>query len=162
MRGLAFAPYADLLWCETSTPDLGQAKEFAEAIHAQFPDKMLAYNCSPSFNWRRHLDDSDIARFQRELGAMGYAFQFITLAGFHALNHSMFELAAGYAAEGMPAYVRLQESEFAAEAAGYTATRHQREVGTGWFDLVSTVVDPDSSTTALAGSTETAQFAAAH
>jgi len=162
MRGLAFAPYADLLWCETSTPDLGQAKEFAEAIHAQFPDKMLAYNCSPSFNWRRHLDDSDIARFQRELGAMGYAFQFITLAGFHALNHSMFELAAGYAAEGMPAYVRLQESEFAAEAAGYTATRHQREVGTGWFDLVSTVVDPDSSTTALAGSTETAQFASVH
>ena len=162
MRGLAFAPYADLLWCETSTPDLGQAKEFAEAIHAQFPDKMLAYNCSPSFNWRRHLDDSDIARFQRELGAMGCAFQFITLAGFHALNHSMFELAAGYAAEGMPAYVRLQESEFAAEAAGYTATRHQREVGTGWFDLVSTVVDPESSTTALAGSTETAQFASAH
>jgi isocitrate lyase len=162
MRGLAFAPYADLLWCETSTPDLGQAKEFAEAIHAQFPDRMLAYNCSPSFNWRRHLDDSDIARFQRELGAMGYAFQFITLAGFHALNHSMFELAAGYAAEGMPAYVRLQESEFAAEAAGYTATRHQREVGTGWLDRVSTVVDPDSSTTALAGSTEAAQFATAH
>jgi isocitrate lyase len=161
MRGLAFAPYADLLWCETSTPDLGQAKEFAEAIHAQFPDKLLAYNCSPSFNWRRHLDDSDIARFQRELGAMGYAFQFITLAGFHALNHSMFELAAGYADEGMQAYVRLQESEFAAEAAGYTATRHQREVGTGWFDLVATVVDPDSSTTALAGSTETAQFASA-
>jgi isocitrate lyase len=162
MRGLAFAPYADLLWCETGTPDLGQAKEFAEAIHAQFPDKMLAYNCSPSFNWRRHLDDGDIERFQRELGAMGYAFQFITLAGFHALNHSMFDLAAGYAAEGMPAYVRLQENEFAAEAAGYTATRHQREVGTGWFDLVSTVVDPDSSTTALAGSTEAAQFAAAH
>jgi isocitrate lyase len=162
MRGLAFAPYADLLWCETSTPDLGQAKEFAESIHAQFPDKLLAYNCSPSFNWRRHLDDDDIARFQRELGAMGYAFQFITLAGFHALNHSMFDLAAGYAAEGMPAYVRLQESEFAAEPAGYTATRHQREVGTGWFDLVSTAVDPDSSTTALAGSTETAQFAAAH
>jgi isocitrate lyase len=139
MRGLAFAPYADLLWCETSTPDLGQAKEFAEAIHARFPDKMLAYNCSPSFNWRRHLDDTDIARFQRELGAMGYAFQFITLAGFHALNHSMFDLAAGYA-----------------------AARHQREVGTGWFDLVSTVVDPESSTTALAGSTEAAQFAAAH
>jgi isocitrate lyase len=162
MRGLAFAPYADLLWCETSTPDLGEAKEFAEAIHARFPDKMLAYNCSPSFNWRRHLDDSDIARFQRELGAMGYAFQFITLAGFHALNHSMFDLAAGYAAEGMPAYVRLQESEFAAEAAGYTATRHQREVGTGWFDLISTAIDPESSTTALAGSTETAQFAAAH
>jgi isocitrate lyase len=162
MRGLAFAPYADLLWCETSTPDLGQAKEFAEAVHAQFPDKLLAYNCSPSFNWRRHLDDDDIERFQRELGAMGYAFQFITLAGFHALNHSMFDLATGYAAEGMPAYVRLQEREFAAEAAGYTATRHQREVGTGWFDLVSTVVDPDSSTTALAGSTETAQFAPAH
>jgi isocitrate lyase len=162
MRGLAFAPYADLLWCETSTPDLGQAKEFAEAIHAQFPDKLLAYNCSPSFNWRRHLDDGDIERFQRELGAMGYAFQFITLAGFHALNHSMFDLATGYAAEGMPAYVRLQENEFAAEAAGYTATRHQREVGTGWFDLVSTVVDPESSTTALAGSTEAAQFATAH
>ena len=162
MRGLAFAPYADLLWCETSTPDLGQAKEFAEAIHARFPDKLLAYNCSPSFNWRQHLDDSDIARFQRELGAMGYAFQFITLAGFHALNYSMFDLAAGYAAEGMPAYVRLQETEFAAEAAGYTATRHQREVGTGCFDLVSTAIDPESSTTALAGSTETAQFAAAH
>jgi isocitrate lyase len=162
MRGLAYAPYADLLWCETSTPDLDQAKEFADAIHAEFPDKLLAYNCSPSFNWRRHLDDADIERFQRELGAMGYAFQFITLAGFHALNHSMFDLAAGYATEGMPAYVRLQQAEFAAEAAGYTATRHQREVGTGWFDLVSTVVDPDSSTTALAGSTEAAQFAAAH
>jgi isocitrate/methylisocitrate lyase len=161
-RGLAYAPYADLIWCETSTPDLGQAKEFAEAIHARFPDKLLAYNCSPSFNWRRYLDDSDIARFQRELGAMGYAFQFITLAGFHALNYSMFDLAAGYAAEGMPAYVRLQEAEFAAEAAGYTATRHQREVGTGWFDLVSTVIDPESSTTALAGSTEAAQFAAVH
>ena len=161
-RGQAYAPYADLIWCETSTPDLGQAKEFAEAIHARFPDKLLAYNCSPSFNWRRYLDDSDIARFQRELGAMGYAFQFITLAGFHALNYSMFDLAAGYAAEGMPAYVRLQEAEFAAEAAGYTATRHQREVGTGWFDLVSTVIDPESSTTALAGSTEAAQFAAAH
>jgi isocitrate lyase len=162
MRGLAYAPYADLLWCETGTPDLGQAKEFAEAIRAQFPDKLLAYNCSPSFNWRRHLDDDDIARFQRELGAMGYAFQFITLAGFHALNHSMFDLAQGYAAHGMPAYVDLQEAEFAAEGAGYTATRHQREVGTGWFDLVSTVVDPDSSTTALAGSTETAQFDGAH
>ena len=159
MRGLAFAPYADLLWCETGTPDLGQAKEFAEAIHAQHPDRLLAYNCSPSFNWRRHLDDADIARFQRELGAMGYAFQFITLAGFHALNSSMFDLAAGYADRGMPAYVDLQEREFAAESAGYTATRHQREVGTGWFDLVSTVVDPESSTTALAGSTETAQFA---
>jgi isocitrate lyase len=159
MRGLAFAPHADLLWCETGTPDLGQAKEFAEAIHAQYPDQLLAYNCSPSFNWKRHLDDADIARFQRELGAMGYAFQFITLAGFHALNHSMFDLAAGYAERGMPAYVQLQEAEFAAESSGYTATRHQREVGTGWFDLVSTVVDPDSSTTALAGSTEAAQFA---
>ncbi len=162
MRGLAFAPHADLLWCETSTPDLGQAKEFAEAIHARFPGKLLAYNCSPSFNWRRHLDDDDIARFQRELGAMGYAFQFITLAGFHALNHSMFDLAKGYAAVGMPAYVQLQEAEFAAEAAGYTATRHQREVGTGWFDLVSTVIDPESSTTALAGSTEAAQFTGTH
>jgi len=162
MRGLAFAPYADLLWCETGTPDLDQAREFAEKIHAQFPDKMLAYNCSPSFNWKRHLDDADIARFQRELGAMGYKFQFITLAGFHALNHSMFDLASGYAEEGMPAYVRLQEREFAAESSGYTATRHQREVGTGWYDLVSTVVDPDSSTTALAGSTEAAQFEAAH
>ena len=162
MRGKAFAPYADLLWCETGTPDLGQAKEFAEAIHAEYPDTLLAYNCSPSFNWRRHLDDADIARFQRELGAMGYAFQFITLAGFHALNHSMFDLAKGYAAHGMPAYVELQEAEFAAEPAGYTATRHQREVGTGWFDLVSTVIDPESSTTALAGSTEAAQFAAAH
>jgi isocitrate/methylisocitrate lyase len=162
MRGLAYAPYADLLWCETGTPDLGQAKEFAEAIRGQYPDQLLAYNCSPSFNWKRHLDDGDIARFQRELGAMGYAFQFITLAGFHALNQSMFDLASGYAARGMPAYVELQEKEFAAEATGYTATRHQREVGTGWFDLVSTVIDPDSSTTALAGSTETAQFATAH
>ena len=161
-RALAYAPYADLLWCETSTPDLDQARRFAEAVHDRFPGKPLAYNCSPSFNWRRYLDDSDIARFQRELGAMGYAFQFITLAGFHALNYSMFDLAAGYAAEGMPAYVRLQEAEFAAEAAGYTATRHQREVGTGWFDLVSTVIDPESSTTALAGSTEAAQFAAVH
>lgn len=161
MRGRAFAPYADLLWCETGTPDLDQAREFAEAIHAEFPGKLLAYNCSPSFNWKRHLSDSDIARFQRELGAMGYAFQFITLAGFHALNHSMFSLASGYAASGMPAYVSLQEAEFAAEPAGYTATRHQREVGTGWFDLVSTVIDPASSTTALAGSTETAQFATA-
>ncbi len=160
MRGLAFAPHADLLWCETGTPDLGQGKEFAEAIHAQYPDQLLAYNCSPSFNWKRHLDDADIARFQRELGAMGYAFQFITLAGFHALNQSMFDLASGYAERGMPAYVQLQEAEFAAESSGYTATRHQREVGTGWFDLVSTVVDPESSTTALAGSTEAEQFSA--
>ena len=158
MRGLAYAPYADLLWCETSTPDLGQAKEFAEAIHAQFPDKLLAYNCSPSFNWRRHLDDADIERFQRELGAMGYAFQFITLAGFHALNHSMFELSKGYSTEGMSAYVRLQEAEFAAESNGYTATKHQAEVGTGYFDAVSTALNPESSTTALSGSTEAEQF----
>ena len=128
-RGLAYAPYADLVWMETSTPDLDVAREFAEAIHAEFPGKLLAYNCSPSFNWRRHLDDETIERFQRELGAMGYKFQFITLAGFHALNESMFELARGYAAEGMPAYVRLQEREFALEDAGYTATKHQREVG---------------------------------
>ena len=143
-------------------PDLGQAKEFAEAIHAQFPDKMLAYNCSPSFNWRRHLDDADIARFQRELGAMGYAFQFITLAGFHALNHSMFDLARATPPRACRRTSGCRRREFAAEAAGYTATRHQREVGTGWFDLVSTVIDPESSTTALAGSTEAAQFAAAH
>jgi isocitrate lyase len=158
-RGLAYAPYADLLWMETSTPDLTIAREFAEAIKARYPDKMLAYNCSPSFNWRRHLDDSTIAKFQRELGHMGYKFQFITLAGFHALNYSMFELAQGYAHEGMSAYVELQEREFAAERRGYTATRHQREVGTGYFDLVSTAVAPDSSTTALKGSTEEEQFA---
>ena len=159
MRGLAFAPYADLLWCETSTPDLGQAKEFAEAIHAHFPDKMLAYNCSPSFNWRRHLDDSDIARFQRELGAMGYAFQFITLAGWHALNASMFELAQAYTAEDMTGYVALQEREFAMEGDGYTATRHQREVGAGYFDDVATVISGGTaSTLALVGSTESEQF----
>ena len=143
---------------ETSTPDLEAAKQFAEAIKAEHPDQMLAYNCSPSFNWRKHLDDSTIAKFQRELGAMGYKFQFITLAGFHALNYSMFDLAHGYAREQMKAYVDLQEREFAAESRGYTATRHQREVGTGYFDLVSTAVNPESSTTALAGSTETAQF----
>jgi len=160
-RGLAYAPYADLLWMETSTPDLTVARKFAEAIKRRYPDTMLAYNCSPSFNWKRHLDDATIARFQRELGAMGYAFQFITLAGFHALNHSMFDLASGYAEAGMSAYVALQEAEFAAESAGYTATRHQREVGTGYFDLVSTAIAPNSSTTALAGSTETAQFTAA-
>ncbi len=160
-RGLAYAPYADLLWMETSTPDLSVAAEFAEAIHAVYPDQMLAYNCSPSFNWRANLDDATIAKFQRELAAMGYKFQFITLAGFHALNHSMFTLARGYAAEGMPAYVRLQDAEFAAEAEGYTATRHQREVGTGYFDLVTSVISPDASTTALAGSTESAQFTAA-
>src|SRR5690606_12033781 len=161
-RGLAYAPYADLLWMETSTPDLSVAKEFAEAIKAEYPDKMLAYNCSPSFNWKRHLDDSTIAKFQRELGHMGYKFQFSTLAGFHSLNYSMFELAHGYAHEGMSAYVELQEREFAAERHGYTATRHQREVGTGYFDLVSTAISPDSSTTALKGSTEEEQFIAAH
>jgi isocitrate lyase len=157
-RGLAYAPYSDLLWMETSTPDLDEARKFAEAVKAQYPDQMLAYNCSPSFNWRRHLDDETIAKFQKELGAMGYKFQFITLAGFHALNYSMFHLAKGYAAEGMPAYVELQESEFAAEASGYTATRHQREVGTGYFDLVASAITPDSSTVALAGSTESEQF----
>src|ERR687895_1844577 len=135
-RGLAYAPYADLLWMETSTPDLGEAREFAAAIHAEFPGKLLAYNCSPSFNWKRHLDDNTIARFQAELGELGYKFQFITLAGFHALNESMFELAHSYAASGMPAYVELQQREFELEEAGYTATRHQREVGTGYFDRV--------------------------
>jgi len=157
-RGLAYAPYADLLWMETSTPDLDVARRFAEAIKAEYPDKLLAYNCSPSFNWKKHLDDSTIAKFQRELGHMGYKFQFITLAGFHALNYSMFDLARGYAENGMTAYVDLQEREFAAEARGYTATRHQREVGTGYFDLVSTAVAPGSSTVALKGSTEEEQF----
>ena len=157
-RGLAYAPYSDLLWMETSTPDLEEARQFAEAIKAVYPDQMLSYNCSPSFNWRRHLDDATIAKFQRELGAMGYKFQFITLAGFHVLNYSMFELATGYAAEGMTAYVELQEKEFAAEAEGYTATRHQREVGTGYFDLVASAITPHSSTVALAGSTESEQF----
>ena len=157
-RGLAYAPYSDLLWMETSTPDLEEARQFAEAIKAVYPDQMLSYNCSPSFNWRRHLDDATIAKFQRELGSMGYKFQFITLAGFHVLNYSMFELATGYAAEGMPAYVELQEKEFAAEAEGYTATRHQREVGTGYFDLVASAISPASSTVALAGSTESEQF----
>jgi isocitrate lyase len=161
-RGLAYAPYADLIWMETSTPDLGEAREFAEAIRAEYPDQMLAYNCSPSFNWHRHLDDGTIAKFQRELGQLGYKFQFITLAGFHALNYSMFDLAQGYAAEGMPAYVRLQDAEFGAEARGYTATRHQREVGTGYFDLVTSAITPQSSTVALAGSTESEQFSAAH
>jgi isocitrate lyase len=158
-RGLAYAPYADLLWCETSHPDLDEAARFATAINAEFPNKMLAYNCSPSFNWRRHLDDDEIARFQKELGAMGYKFQFITLAGFHALNASMFELATGYRREGMPAYVRLQEREFSLEPAGYTATRHQREVGAGYFDQVATVIATGkASTLALAGSTEEEQF----
>src|SRR5262252_5441096 len=161
-RGLAYAPYCDLLWMETSTPDLDEAREFAEAIKAEFPGQMLAYNCSPSFNWRKHLDDGTIEKFQRELGEMGYKFQFITLAGFHALNYSMFNLARGYADEGMPAYVRLQDAEFAAEQAGYTATSHQREVGTGYFDLVTSASAPGASTVALAGSTESEQFTAAH
>jgi len=158
-RGLAYAPYADLLWCETSTPDLDVARQFAEAIHAKYPGKMLAYNCSPSFNWKRHLDDATIAAFQKELGAMGYRFQFITLAGFHSLNAGMFELATGYAERGMEAYVELQESEFAMESSGYTATRHQREVGAGYFDQISQVISGGSSSTlALEGSTETDQF----
>jgi isocitrate/methylisocitrate lyase len=161
-RGLAYAPYSDLLWMETSTPDLDVAREFAEAIKAEYPDQLLAFNCSPSFNWRKHLDEGTIEKFQRELGEMGYKFQFITLAGFHALNYSMFELASGYADSGMPAYVRLQEAEFAAERMGYTATKHQREVGTGYFDLVSTAITPNSSTVALTGSTENEQFFEAH
>ena len=158
-RGLAYAPYADLVWCETSKPDLEEARRFAEAIRARYPHKLLAYNCSPSFNWRRNLDAATIARFQRELGAMGYKFQFVTLAGFHCLNHGMFELASGYRDRGMAAYSELQEREFASEADGYSATRHQREVGTGYFDLVAQAIsNGESSTTALAGSTETEQF----
>jgi isocitrate lyase len=157
-RGLAYAPYADLLWVETGEPDLTLARKYAEGFKAQFPDKMLAYNCSPSFNWKRHLDDSQIASFQRELAAMGYAFQFITLAGFHSLNHSMFTLAQGYKERAMSAYVQLQEAEFASEANGYTATKHQREVGTGYFDRVSTALNPSSATLALVGSTEEEQF----
>ncbi|MGN6427557.1 MAG: isocitrate lyase [Leifsonia sp.] len=157
-RGLAYAPYADLLWVESAEPDLELARRFAEAVHAEFPGKKLAYNCSPSFNWKKHLDDETIARFQRELAAMGYAFQFITLAGFHALNHSMFLLAKDYASRQMSAYVDLQEAEFASESAGYTATRHQREVGTGYFDRIATALNPDSATLALVGSTEEHQF----
>ena len=158
-RAIAYAPYADLLWCETSTPNLDEAKRFAEAVHAVYPNKMLAYNCSPSFNWRKHLDATAIAKFQRELGAMGYKFQFVTLAGFHAANYSMFDLARGYRARGMAAYSELQAAESAAEAEGYTATRHQREVGTGYFDLVSSIVSGGvSSTLALKESTEAAQF----
>ncbi|MFB7761111.1 isocitrate lyase [Streptomyces xiamenensis] len=157
-RGLAYAPYADLLWMETGTPDLGQAREFAEAVHARYPDRMLAYNCSPSFNWRASLDEDQIAKFQRELGAMGYRFQFITLAGFHSLNHAMFDLAQRYAEHGMTAYVDLQEREFAAQRRGFTAVRHQREVGTGYFDQVATALNPASETTALRGSTEEEQF----
>jgi isocitrate lyase len=158
-RGLAYAPYADLLWCETSTPDLAQAKQFAEAIHAKHPGKLLSYNCSPSFNWKAKLDDATIAKFQRELGAMGYKFQFITLAGFHSLNYSMYTLASGYKDRQMAAYVELQEAEFAAEKFGYTATKHQREVGTGYFDTLTQVIGGgQSSLSALSGSTEEEQF----
>jgi isocitrate lyase len=158
-RGLASAPYADLLWFETSTPDLDEAASFAAAVHAEYPGKPLAYNCSPSFNWRKHLDEPTIARFQKELGRLGYRFQFITLAGFHALNAAMFELASGFAERGMPAYVELQQRELALEAEGYTATRHQREVGTGYFDAVSEVISGGTGATlAMAGSTEAAQF----
>ncbi|WP_027467951.1 isocitrate lyase [Deefgea rivuli] len=158
-RGLAYAPYADLVWCETGKPDLEYARKFAEAIHAKFPGKMLAYNCSPSFNWKKNLDDATIAKFQKELGAMGYKFQFITLAGFHALNYGMFNLAHGYARNGMSAFVELQEAEFAAADRGFTAVKHQREVGTGYFDQVTQVIQQGkSSTTALTGSTEAEQF----
>ncbi|MBO1073232.1 isocitrate lyase [Roseomonas marmotae] len=158
-RGLAYAPYADLLWWETSDPDLDDARAFAEAIHREFPGKMLAYNCSPSFNWKRKMGEEAAAKFQREIGAMGYKFQFITLAGFHSLNHSMFQLARGYRERGMAAYSELQQAEFAAEAEGYTATRHQREVGVSYFDAVATIASGGrSSTTAMAHSTETAQF----
>jgi isocitrate lyase len=158
-RGLAYAPYADLIWCETSTPDLDEARTYAERIKAVYPDKMLAYNCSPSFNWKKHLDDETIARFQKELGSMGYAFQFVTLAGWHALNESTFSLARGYAERGMSAYVELQQRELALEDEGYTATRHQREVGAGYFDdIMTTVTGGISSTLALHGSTEEAQF----
>ncbi len=161
-RGLAYAPYADLVWCETATPDLAQARRFAEAIHARFPGKLLAYNCSPSFNWKQHLDAATIARFQKDLAAMGYKFQFITLAGFHALNYSMFRLARGYKDRQMAAYVELQEAEFAAEKDGYTAVKHQREVGTGYFDQVNQVIAGGlTSLSALTGSTEEAQFHAA-
>jgi isocitrate lyase len=158
-RALAYAPYADLLWCETSKPDLAEARTFAEAVRGKFPDRLLAYNCSPSFNWKKNLDDATIGRFQRELAAMGYRFQFVTLAGFHALNHGMFELAKAYGQRGMSAYSELQQAEFASEADGYTATRHQREVGTGYFDEVSQVITGGlGSTLALEGSTEKAQF----
>ncbi len=160
-RGLAYAPYADMIWCETSEPNLEEARRFAEAIHEKFPGKLLAYNCSPSFNWKKKLDDETIAKFQKELGKMGYKFQFVTLAGFHALNYSMFELARGYKESGMAAYSQLQQAEFAIEQHGYTATRHQREVGTGYFDEVAQVIaGGNSSTTALEGSTEKEQFSA--
>ncbi|MEY3951447.1 MAG: Isocitrate lyase [Pseudomonadota bacterium] len=157
-RGLAYAPYADMIWCETGTPDLAYARAFAEAIHKQFPGKLLAYNCSPSFNWKKNLDDATIAKFQRELGAMGYKFQFITLAGFHSLNYSMFNLAYGYARENMTAFVELQQAEFAAAERGFTAVKHQREVGTGYFDAVTTTIESEASTAALKGSTEDEQF----
>jgi isocitrate lyase len=158
-RGLAYAPYADLVWCETGVPDLKFAKKFAEALKKEYPEQLLAYNCSPSFNWKKKLDDNQIAKFQKELGAMGYKFQFITLAGFHALNYSMFELAKGYNEKQMTAYVKLQEAEFNAEKDGYTATKHQREVGTGYFDEVTQVITGGSSSvTALSGSTEEEQF----
>jgi isocitrate lyase len=157
-RGLAYAEYADMVWCETGKPDLAYAKRFADAIHAKFPGKLLAYNCSPSFNWKKNLDDSTIAKFQRELGAMGYKFQFITLAGFHSLNYSMFNLAHGYARRNMSAFVELQEAEFAAAERGFTAVKHQREVGTGYFDAVTTTIEALSSTAALKGSTEDEQF----
>jgi len=157
-RGLAYAEYADLIWCETGKPDLAFAKAFADAIHAKFPGKLLSYNCSPSFNWKKNLDDATIAKFQRELGAMGYKYQFITLAGFHSLNYSMFELAHGYARNNMSAFVELQEKEFAAAEKGFTAVKHQREVGTGYFDAVTTTIEADASTAALKGSTEDEQF----
>jgi isocitrate lyase len=157
-RGLAYAEYADLIWCETGTPDLKFAKDFADAIHAKFPGKLLAYNCSPSFNWKKNLDDASIARFQKELGAMGYKFQFITLAGFHNLNYGMFELAYGYARSGMSAFVEMQQKEFAAADRGFTAVKHQREVGTGYFDAVTTTIEAQASTAALKGSTEDEQF----
>ena len=157
-RGLAYSEYADMVWCETGKPDLAYAKAFAEAIHRKFPGKLLAYNCSPSFNWKKNLDDATIAKFQRELGAMGYKFQFITLAGFHSLNYSMFNLAHGYARNSMTAFVELQEAEFAAAEKGFTAVKHQREVGTGYFDAVTTTIERDASTAALKGSTEDEQF----
>ena len=157
-RGLAYAPYADLIWCETGKPDLEFAKNFAEAIHKEFPGKLLSYNCSPSFNWKKHLDDSTIAKFQRELGAMGYKFQFITLAGFHSLNYSMFNLAHGYARNQMSAYVELQEAEFTAAEKGFTAVKHQREVGVSYFDAVTTTIEKEASTGAFKGSTEDEQF----
>jgi len=157
-RGLAYSEYADMVWCETGKPDLAYAKAFAEAIHKKFPGKLLAYNCSPSFNWKKNLDDATIAKFQRELGAMGYKFQFITLAGFHSLNYSMFNLAHGYARNNMTAFVEMQEAEFAAAEKGFTAVKHQREVGTGYFDAVTTTIERDASTAALKGSTEDEQF----